>query len=87
MYTVRMLTHRMQVLLDEQTLSHLRLVAKRENLSVGEVIRQAVIKTYIGPSSTESSLHKRVLAFRKRIKGRGIKKKDILTYAHYDHRI
>lgn len=56
------LTHRLQVLLDEQQYSRLSKQAKLENRSIGSLIRQAVDQVWTTPDEHKVALLEAILA-------------------------
>lgn len=78
-----MLTQRIQLLLDQRTVDTLKILSKRQKVSVNEIIRQAIANTYAPVVSND--LHEKVLNFQKKIKG--LSKKEILEFRHHGHRI
>lgn len=76
-----MLTHRTNLLLEEQDYHLLSQLASQQQVSMGKLIRQAVKKTYItSPINTRTKILNELQKLGKKVNTQGINYKELITY-------
>lgn len=75
-----MLTQRTNVLLSEPDYKMLKELSKKHNKSVGELIRQAVIKIYKPKKKSNAQLLKEIRTLGKKANTKGINYRELVEY-------
>ncbi len=77
-----MLTHRTQILLDEETIKTLKHLAKQQKTTVGKLVRKAIKNNYFiqDPYSHRKQVLKNILKTRPQISNKAIDYKELINY-------